>query len=149
MFQYWILLIGAILFVKHVEAQEDPWNFHMVIKYDSYVWDCSPSTTNSSEKNTKMSCILSGRWSLNNLSFQLTAIPTDGITSITGQYIMKDGNERLVEFTANSEWTVTVPVDSNSSPGEWNINDKLSFEYNGFNYVYLFGYGPIPVCPRC
>ena len=131
------------------ETEPVPWNFRMMIKYDVYAWECTPSNNNPMEKNTNVSCLLDGRWSLNQLTFQLTAIPTTGITSIDGTYTMKDGEQRSVQFRPNSQWAVTVPVDPNWQPGLWNINDKLSFQYGGSTYTFYFGYGPTPHCPRC
>ncbi|CAF0975903.1 unnamed protein product [Didymodactylos carnosus] len=120
----------------------EPWNFNMTIKYDVYVWDCSSTIS------TNVSCILSGRWSLDQITFQLTAIPPN-ITFILAKYSMKNARAEWVSFSPQSNWSVTVPVNRNLNPGEYNINDELQFRYNDNAYAYYFGYGRNPHCPRC
>jgi len=122
------------------------WNFGLQINYEGYVWDCTPSTIEPAKKYTNVSCILDGRWSVDHLTFQLKAIPTE-LTSITGEYTMKNSQPQQVAFEAASQWALTVPVDKNQQqPG---LYDKIQFDYAGFNYTYYFGYGADPICPRC
>ena len=126
-----------------------PWNFGMQIKYDVYVWNCNPSTSDPAQLNTNVSCILDGRWSLDRLTFQLTSLPSNDLVSIEGEYTMKDTPTTTIRFEAASQWALAVPVDRNQSPGQWNIYDTLRFSYKEYNYTYSFGYGPMPHCPRC
>jgi hypothetical protein len=123
-----------------------PWNFDLQISYDAYVWDCSPSTVDPTQKYTNISCLLDGRWSLDRLTFQLKSIPSNELKSIVGEYTMKNRQPEKVAFQADSQWALTVPVDKDAAPG---IYDKIQFDYGGFNYTYYFGYGPYPHCPRC
>ncbi len=129
------------------DQEKTPWNFNVQIKYDVYVWDCSPATIDPAQKYTNISCVLDGRWSLSNLTFQLQAIPSSELKTITGEYTMKNSPPQKIAFQADDRWALTVPVDRNDQiPG---IYDKIQFNYGGFNYTYHFGYGPYPHCPRC
>lgn len=128
------------------EDEATPWNFDLQIKYDVYAWDCSPSNSDPTQQYTNVSCLLDGRWSLDQLTFQLRAIPSTVLKVLPGEYTMKDNSTRKIAFQADSQWALTVPVDKNTKPA---IYDQIEFNYNGFNYTYYFGYGPYPHCPRC
>jgi hypothetical protein len=133
----------------NLNNEKTPWNFNLQIKYTDYGWDCSASNRDPTQKYTNVSCILDGRWSLNRLTFQLRSIPSDKLTSIIGEYRMKDAQPEKIVFQADSQWGVTLPVHKNEQPGVFAIYDTIQFNYGGFNYTYSFGYGPMPTCPRC
>ncbi|CAF3472217.1 unnamed protein product [Rotaria socialis] len=126
--------------------QTTPWNFNLQISYDVYVWNCGSSTVDPLQQYTNVSCILDGRWSLNQLTFQLRSVPSNDMKTIIGKYTMKNKQSEKIAFQADSQWALTLPVDSNAKPG---IYDEIEFNYAGFNYTYYFGYGPYPHCPRC
>ncbi|CAF1594187.1 unnamed protein product, partial [Didymodactylos carnosus] len=111
-----------------------PWNFKMDINYDAYVWDCSPSTNYPDQLYTNVSCLLTGSWSLDRITFQLTAIPAN-LPALMATYTMKNQKPETVMFSAEGNWAATVPVNRNSNPGSYNINDKLEFSYGGRNYT--------------
>lgn len=140
----WNCCGGRVLTSENQEST--PWNFDLQIKYDVYVWDCSPSTVDPAQQYTNVSCLLDGRWSLNRLTFQLRTLPSNELKTIPVQYTMKNSQPQQVAFEADSQWALSVSVDKNEKAG---IYDKVEFKYGGFNYTYYFGYGPYPHCPRC
>ena len=136
--------IRSVSALKGEEAT--PWNFDLHIKYDVYEWDCSPSNNDPTQQYTNVSCLLDGRWSLDQLTFQLRAIPSTELKIIPGEYTMKNNSTEKIAFQADSQWALTLTVDKNIQSA---IYDKIQFSYAGFNYTYYFGYGPYPHCPRC
>lgn len=142
--QWYCCGVRSVLLADSQEATA--WNFDLQINYDAYVWDCSPSNADPAQKYTNVSCLLDGRWSLDRLTFQLRAIPSNELKTIAGEYTMQNGSAQEIAFEADSQWALTLPVDRAAQPG---IYDKVQFDYGGFNYTYYFGYGPYPHCPRC
>ncbi|UJR14280.1 hypothetical protein I4U23_001270 [Adineta vaga] len=106
------------------------WNFNLQIKYDNYVWDCTPSNSDPTQTFTNLSCILDGRRSLSGLTFQLRTIPSNGLHIVVGEYTMKNRQLEKIAFQADSQWALTVTVDRNEQAG---IYDKIQFNYGGFN----------------
>ena len=149
-----VLSLIALIYITNTSQnvvpntqETTPWNFDLHISYENtYVWDCSPSTNDPTQKYTNVSCLLDGRWSLDHLTFQLRAIPSSELKSITGQYTKKNSEPQEINFEADLQWALTVSVSADEGKG---IYDQVEFNYGGFNYTYYFGYGPYPHCPRC
>jgi len=144
-------LIGLVcvnqVLSRTITQNTTAWDFGLKISYENtYVWDCTPSTNDPSQKATNVTCLLTGQWSLDHLTFLLTSIPSPELEPIHGNYTMKNGLTQLITFDAASQWSVALPVDTNKGR---DIYDRIQFNYLGYDYSYYFGYGLSPHCPRC